>query len=86
MKSKIYVETTVVSYFTARPSRDLVIAGRQEITREVWPRVLNEFEVFISILVLQEIERGNVQAAQERLEAMKNIPILDVTEEIERLA
>ena len=37
----IYVETTVVSYFTARPSRDLVTAARQEATRELWPKVEN---------------------------------------------
>ena len=86
MKPKIYVETTVVSYFTARPSRDLVIAGRQEITREVWPRVLEKFEVFVSVLVLQEIKRGDAQAAEERLEVLKYFPVLDITQEIEGLA
>ena len=37
MKERIYVETTVVSCFTARPSRDLMVAGHQEATRELWP-------------------------------------------------
>ncbi len=36
MKSSIYVETSIVSYLTARPSRDLVRAAHQELTREWW--------------------------------------------------
>jgi len=36
MEQKIYLETSIVSYYAARPSRDLVIAARQEITHEVW--------------------------------------------------
>jgi hypothetical protein len=30
----VYVETTVVSYLTAKPSRDLIVAAHQQITRE----------------------------------------------------
>ena len=41
MKQSIYIETTVVSYLVSRPSRDLIIAGHQESTRELWPK-LNE--------------------------------------------
>lgn len=79
MKPKIYLETTVISYFTARPSRDVVIAGRQEITRELWPRLFQEFDIYISALVLQEAAQGDTQAAQKRLEAIQDIPMLDIT-------
>jgi hypothetical protein len=34
MKPRIYVETSIISYLTARPSRDLIMAAHQEITRE----------------------------------------------------
>lgn len=47
MKKKVYIETTVVSYLTARPSADPVIAGHQEATRAFWSR-RNEFGLFIS--------------------------------------
>ena len=33
-KKKVYVETTVISDATALPTRDLVQAGRQLVTRE----------------------------------------------------
>jgi hypothetical protein len=78
IKPKVYIETTVVSYFIARPSRDLLIAGHQEATREVWPRLLEEFDPYISALVLQEAGRGDAQAAKERLAAIQTIPVLDI--------
>lgn len=59
MKETVYIETSVVSYFTSRPARDLVIAGRQEITREKWPKILDFFKGYISALVLQEAEQGD---------------------------
>ena len=36
MKPRLYLETSVVSYYVGRPSRDLIIAGRQQITRDWW--------------------------------------------------
>ena len=41
MKETVYIETSVVSYFASKPGRDLVIAGRQEIAREKWPKILD---------------------------------------------
>ena len=35
-KRRVYLETTIVSYLTGRPSRDLVIAAHQELTLEWW--------------------------------------------------
>lgn len=50
----VYVETTVLSYLTARPSRDLVTAARQAATREFWDRLGNDFDGFVSALVYEE--------------------------------
>ncbi len=58
MKKRIYIETTVVSYLTARPSRDIVIAGHQDATREVWPQLSAKYETYISALVFQEAEKS----------------------------
>src|ERR1700735_4016546 len=38
MKATVYFETTIPSYLTAWPSRDLVRAAHQPITRELWSR------------------------------------------------
>lgn len=85
-KSKIYLETTVISYLTARPSRDLVVAGRQETTREKWSHIIQDYEPYISALVLQEARQGDPEAAQKRIEAIRDFPVLDITIATQTLA
>lgn len=85
-KSKIYLETTVISYLTARPSRDLVVAGRQETTREKWSHIIQDYEPYISALVLQEARQGDPEAAQKRIEAIRDLPVLDITTATQTLA
>ena len=53
MKPRVYLETTIPSYLSARPSRDLVRAARQQITREWWER-RHEYEILISQLVVRD--------------------------------
>ena len=36
MRPAVYVETTVLSYLAARPSRDLVVVAHQRLTAEWW--------------------------------------------------
>ena len=86
MREKVYIETSVVSYFTSKPSTDVIIAGRQEITRRKWAHILDVFDAFISVLVLQESEQGDSEAVQKRLEVIANIPVLSVTGDAEKLA
>ncbi len=83
---KIYIETTVVSYLTAFPSRDIIVLGKQEITHETWPLIADRFEPFISALVLQEISKGDANAASKRLDAVKNLALLGITAEAESAA
>lgn len=84
MKS-VYIETTVVSYLVSRPSRDLVVAGHQQLTREWWERRL-DFTCFISNVVLDEAQAGDAEQSTLRLEAMRGFPRLAASTEAERLA
>ncbi len=86
MKPKVYIETSVISYYTSRPSRDLVIAARQEITRGRWERILAEFDCYASVLVVQEAGGGDPQAALARSEAIGGLPVLQLDEAAEILA
>ncbi|MCI0479532.1 type II toxin-antitoxin system VapC family toxin [Candidatus Uhrbacteria bacterium] len=86
MRRKVYVETTVVSYLAARPSRDLLVAGHQEATRELWPLLATTFETFVSALVYAEAAQGDAEQATRRLAAIEPFQMLDVDEEARRLA
>ncbi len=86
MKSKVYVETSVISYLTSRPNRDLIIAGNQQVTQEWWQQRRLEFELYISQLVVQEARFGDEKAATDRLQILREIPLLQLTEEGDRLA
>jgi predicted nucleic acid-binding protein len=82
----VYLETTIPSYLTSRPSRDLIIAGHQEVTREWWEWRRDSFHLYISQLVIDEISAGNLGAARERLKSVRTIPLLDITPDVAELA
>jgi predicted nucleic acid-binding protein len=86
MQKKVYIETSIVSYLTARPSRDLVIAARQEITHELWQVLQKQYEIYISALVIQEASRGDENAAKKRLNLLANIPVLEISPDAQTLA
>ncbi len=86
MKSKVYIETSVISYFVARPSRDIIIAANQQATQEWWRTRKKDFEIYVSQLVIQEAGAGDVEAATSRLDALENIPLLDILDDAIRLA
>lgn len=86
MPKQVYIETTFVSYLTARPSRDVVVAGHQQTTHEWWDTQRHGYELCASQLVLQEAAAGEPQAAQERLEVLKPMTFLETTAEALALA
>lgn len=86
MKPKVYVETTVVSYLTARLSRDIVVAAHQQITQEWWDTRREQFQLVASQLVVREASAGDAEAARERLEVLTPVTLLEVTPEALTLA
>lgn len=81
MKPKIYIETSVISYLASRPSRDLIVVANQQITREWWQERRQNFDLFISQLVIQEASSGDENAAERRLQMVVDIPLLELSEE-----
>ena len=63
-KKSVYLETSFISYLTARPSRDIITAGRQAITHEWWDNRRHDFDLFVSELVFMEARRGDATAAE----------------------
>jgi len=86
MIERVYIETSFVSYLTARPSRDLIVAGHQQITHDWWDTRRRDYELCVSQLVLQEAGDGDPQAAQERLDVLATMTVLEIKEEAVELA
>ena len=85
MQPRVYVETTVISYLTARPARDVVVAGHQQRTRDWWETASERFELVVSELVRQEAGSGDRDAARARLSTLASLATLDATAEADGL-
>lgn len=66
MKSTVYIETSVISYLSAKPSRDLIVAAHQQITIDWWENALPHYDAFVSPVVLEEISRGEFNQGLRR--------------------
>nr|VFJ66748.1 MAG: PIN domain-containing protein [Candidatus Kentron sp. FW] len=86
MKKSVYVETSVISYLASRSSRDIIVAGRQAISRDWWENQRQRFDLRISSLVEEEISRGDSVAAKRRESFTMDIPSLAVSNEAIALA
>jgi len=86
MKPKVYIETSVISYLTARSSRDIIVAANQQATQEWWQTRKPDFDVYISQLVIQEASWGDVEAISKRQEVLENLALLDISVEAVALA
>ena len=86
MKPRVYIEPTVNSYLTARPARDVVVAGHQQRTRDWWETPADRIELVVSELVHQEAGIGDRDAARARLSILASLATLDATAEADGLA
>jgi hypothetical protein len=77
---KVYLETTVVSYLVARPSRDVRVAAHQQATAEWWAQRRQEFDLYVSQLVVEEAAQGDKEAAARRLRHIEGIQLLSLSE------
>lgn len=85
MAPKVYLETSVISYLTARPARDVVVLAHQQLTREWWTTQRQTFDLYTSEIVLAEAERGDAEAARARLEILSETRQLSANPAAEEL-
>jgi hypothetical protein len=78
----VYIETTIPSYLTARPSRDLVTAAHQQITHDWWDTATDRFDIYVSDAVLEEIQRGDPTYAAKRMEIVAELQVLSFTTDV----
>ena len=85
-KPSVYIETSVISYLAARPSKNIVIAARQQITRGWWNQQRNNFDVFVSQFVIDEARAGDPAESAKRLTLVAGIPLLAISPKTAALA
>jgi predicted nucleic acid-binding protein len=82
----IYIETSIISYLTARPSNNLISAARQKITHDWWHAKRKSYRCFASELVVAEAAKGDHHAVQSRLEILQELPVLEIEKESVEIA
>lgn len=80
MKRSVYIETSVISYLAAYPSRDVIVAGHQQTTHEWWQTRRERYDLYVSELVLEEASGGDPDAARRRIEYVASITELSLSE------
>jgi hypothetical protein len=86
VKPTVYIESTIISYLAAKPSRDLIVVAHQQITNEWWDLIYPQVDCYISPFVIQEISVGDEWAVKKRLEIVKDTMVLELNPEIQKLA
>lgn len=86
MNPSLYLETTIVGHLTSWPSPLVQTVAMQQATRQWWDDHRHQYELFVSRFVVDECAAGDSEAAEERLERIDGIPLLDVTDDVTHLA
>ena len=82
---KIYIETSIVSYAAAWPSRDIQTAALQQQAGLV-DYGCPKFDLVTSQLTLDEASAGDPTAAADRLKLLDSLPLVEINQDVEGLA
>ena len=86
MKPIVYIESSVISYLTSRPSADPIKNAWQAVTVQWWNTKLDQVTACISAYVIEEVSAGDPEAARQRIDMIRPLTVLDTNAEIEALA
>lgn len=86
MSETVYIETSILGYLTARSTKDLILAANIEIARDWWESRRNAFILYTSEAVLDEVAQGDTEIAAQRLEILRDFPLLALNQAVQDLA
>jgi predicted nucleic acid-binding protein len=86
MSETVYIETSILGYLTARSTKDLILAANIEITKDWWESRRNAFTLYTSEAVLEEVAQGDTEIAAQRLEILRDFPLLALNQAVQDLA
>ena len=82
MKEKVYLDSTIPSYYFDQRESLAVFA---EVTRKWWSEMAGSYDLLISDAVLQELNSGNYPRKREIVEFVSTIPLLPLTDDLEQV-
>lgn len=86
MSESVYIETSIVGYLTARPSNNLILMANAEATRQWWNTRRPQFDLYTARALLNEVARGDREMATQRLDILRDFPLLEVSDAVRSLA
>lgn len=86
MIETVYIETSIIGYLTVRSSNNLILMANREITIDWWEKRRNQFTLYISQVVLDEVAEGDKEIATKRLGILQDFPLLALNLTVENLA
>jgi len=86
MNETVYIETTIVSYLKAWPSKDVLRAAQQMATKDWWEHQRNTYQLVALEVVQIEAAAGDAAAAAERMTVVNALPLLPVTPDARQIA
>lgn len=85
-KPTVYIETSIISYLVAHPSANFLTAACQQVTAEWWEGKRHLYDLFTSELVIAEAKAGDADAVGRRLDLLRGVPELRISDSVKRLA
>ena len=85
-KQSVYIETSIISYLAADPSRHPVTLRNQQLTHAWWETRRDEYDLHTSAIVKAEAMQGNPVLAQRRLALLSSLPLVSAGENVHALA
>jgi len=81
----VYLETSFISLLVGKPSRDLITAANQQVSRDWWRLRRQDFVCVASSEVEREASKGDPNEVNKRLEILRAVTILRASAESEQL-
>jgi len=86
MTETVYIETSILGYLTARSTKNLILAANMEITKDWWEFRRSVFTLYTSEAVLDEVAQGDAEIATQRLDILRDFPLLELNQAVQVLA
>ena len=83
---KIYLESSVISFKSSRLSDNIDTCHMQLKTKKFWEYAIKRFEIYISDIVIGEIEKGDKTASSKRLKMVEPFKVIEATPEVLKLS